>query len=170
MSNSRRRGFLAAVTLATALVVAGAPAASATAKPEIKVSGGVTQPVFSYQDAIREHVRVQSPVDSDGDGKKDLVRVDIIRPKESGSGLKVPVIMHESPYYDNPGVGFEAEQQDVRRERERDEVPDVLRQLLRAARVRVRVRRHDRHQVVRRLPDLRRRLRRARRQGGRSTG
>ncbi|MFI0420970.1 CocE/NonD family hydrolase [Spongiactinospora sp. 9N601] len=109
MSNSQRRGFLAAVTLATALAVAGAPAASATAKPKIKVSGGLTQPVFSYQDAIREHVRVQSTVDSDGDGKKDLVRVDIIRPKESGSGLKVPVIMHESPYYDNPGVGFEIE-------------------------------------------------------------
>ncbi|MFI6735335.1 CocE/NonD family hydrolase [Nonomuraea sp. NPDC050451] len=107
MSTSQRRGVLAAVTLATALVVAGAPAASATAEPEIEVSGGLTQPVFSYQDAIREHVRVQSPVDSDGDGKKDLVRVDIIRPKESGSGLKVPVIMHESPYYDEPGVGFE---------------------------------------------------------------
>src|SRR5262245_35318181 len=109
MSNSRRRGFLAAVALATALAVAGAPAASATAKPKIKVSGGLTQPVFSYADAIREHVRVQSTVDSDGDGKKDLIRVDIIRPKESDSGLKVPVIMQESPYYDNPGVGFEIE-------------------------------------------------------------
>ncbi|MEV4170161.1 CocE/NonD family hydrolase [Nonomuraea sp. NPDC049709] len=109
MFKSQRRGFLAAVTLATTLVIAGAPAASATAKPEIKISGGLTQPVFSYKDAIREHVRVQSSVDSDGDGKKDLVRVDIIRPKESGSGLKVPVIMQESPYYDNPGVGFEIE-------------------------------------------------------------
>ncbi|WP_327085568.1 CocE/NonD family hydrolase [Nonomuraea sp. NBC_01738] len=109
MSFPKRRGFLAAVALAIPLAVAVAPAASATAKPEIDVSGGLTQPVFSYQDAIREHVRVQSPVDSDGDGKKDLLRVDIIRPKESGSGLKVPVIMHESPYYDVPGVGFENE-------------------------------------------------------------
>ncbi|MEU5869611.1 CocE/NonD family hydrolase [Nonomuraea sp. NPDC047529] len=109
MSNPQWRGVLAAVALALPLVVAAAPVASATAKPEIKVSGGLTQPVFSYQDAIREHVRVQSPVDSDGDGKKDLVRVDIIRPKESGSALKVPVIMHESPYYDVPGVGYEIE-------------------------------------------------------------
>ncbi|MFI7440733.1 CocE/NonD family hydrolase [Nonomuraea indica] len=95
----------------TPLVIAGAPAASATAGPAVEVAGGLTQPVFSYQDAIREHVRVQSPVDSDGDGdgKKDLVRVDIIRPRESGSGLKVPVIMHESPYYDDPGVGYEIE-------------------------------------------------------------
>ncbi|MGN9783510.1 CocE/NonD family hydrolase [Nonomuraea sp. ZG12] len=108
MSKSQRRGFLPAVALATALVVvvAGAPAASATAKPKIEISGGLTQPVFSYEDAIREYVRVQSPVDSDGDGKKDLVRVDIIRPKETGSGLKVPVIMHQSPYFDEPGVGF----------------------------------------------------------------
>ncbi len=109
MSNRPRRGLLAAVTLAIPLVIADAPAASAADKPEIKVSGGVTQPVFSYQDAIREHVRVQSPVDSDGDGKKDLIRVDIIRPKESGSGLKVPVIMHESPAFDEPGAGFEVE-------------------------------------------------------------
>ncbi|GAA3586421.1 Xaa-Pro dipeptidyl-peptidase [Nonomuraea rosea] len=109
MLASQRRRFLAAVTLTTALVVAGAPAASAAAEPEIKVSDGVTQPVFSYADAIREHVRVQAPVDSDGDGKKDLVRVDIIRPKESGSGLRVPVIMQETPYYDDPGVGYEIE-------------------------------------------------------------
>ncbi|MEU7900953.1 hypothetical protein AB0B45_50025 [Nonomuraea sp. NPDC049152] len=107
MSNLQRRALLAAVPLATALVVGGAPAASATAEPTIEVSGGATQPVFSYQDAIREHVQVESPVDSDGDGKKDLVRVDIIRPKESDSGLKVPVIMHQSPYFDKPGAGFE---------------------------------------------------------------
>src|SRR5688500_655671 len=98
MSKSQRRGFLPTVALALVVVVAGAPAASATAKPKIEVSGGLTQPVFSYEDAIREYVRVQSPVDSDGDGKKDLVRVDIIRPKETSSGLKVPVIMHQSPY------------------------------------------------------------------------
>jgi X-Pro dipeptidyl-peptidase len=107
MSYVQRRRLLAAVAFAT--VVANATATNAAEKPAIEVSGGVTQPVFSYEDAIREHVRVQSTVDSDGDGKKDLVRVDIIRPKESGSGLKVPVIMHESPYYDDPGVGFELE-------------------------------------------------------------
>ena len=35
--------------------------------------------------------------------------MDIIRPKESGAGLKVPVIMDESPYYDNVGRGNEGE-------------------------------------------------------------
>jgi X-Pro dipeptidyl-peptidase len=98
-----------AAALAIPLVIAGAPAASVTAEPKIEVSGQLTQPVFSYENAIREHVRVQSTVDSDGDGKKDLVRVDIIRPKESGPGLKVPVIMQESPYFGEPGVGFEVE-------------------------------------------------------------
>jgi X-Pro dipeptidyl-peptidase len=107
---SSRRGILAsAIAVAAALAVAGAPAAQAAKKPAIKVSGGVTQPVFSYADAIREYVRVESSVDADHDGKKDLIRVDIIRPKESGAGFKVPVIMDESPYYDNLGRGNESE-------------------------------------------------------------
>jgi X-Pro dipeptidyl-peptidase len=107
---SSRRGILAsAIAVVAALAVTGAPAAHAAQNPAIKVSGGVTQPVFSYQDAIREYVRVQSSVDADRDGKKDLIRVDIIRPKESGAGFKVPVIMDESPYYDNLGRGNEGE-------------------------------------------------------------
>ena len=55
------------------------------------VKDGVTQPVFSYKDAIREHVYVESSVDSDRDGRKDRVNVDIIRPEETEHGLKVPV-------------------------------------------------------------------------------
>ncbi|MGI5226446.1 Xaa-Pro dipeptidyl-peptidase [Actinoallomurus sp. CA-142502] len=110
MPISPRRGLLAAaIATAAALAVTGAPAAHAAKKPTIKVSDGVTQPVFSYADAIREYVRVESPVDADHDGKKDLIRVDIIRPKESGPDFKVPVIMDESPYYDNLGRGNEGE-------------------------------------------------------------
>ncbi|MGW2144876.1 Xaa-Pro dipeptidyl-peptidase [Nonomuraea bangladeshensis] len=95
-----------AVTLATTTVTA-LPARAAT--PTITVENGRTQPVFSYADAVREHVYVESPVDSDADGALDKVRVDIIRPKESGPGLKVPVIIDESPYYDNSGRGNEGE-------------------------------------------------------------
>ena len=111
MHTTVRRGVLAAVAVAAAaaLAMAGTPAADAAKKPSITVADGVTQPVFSYQDAIREYVRVQSPVDADGDGRKDLIRVDIIRPKETNAGLKVPVIMDESPYYDNAGRGNEGE-------------------------------------------------------------
>jgi X-Pro dipeptidyl-peptidase len=90
------------------MVVGTTPAGAAT-QPKIKVERGVTQPVFSYADAIREYVYVESSVDSDGDGTKDRVRVDIIRPKESDRGLKVPAIIDESPYYDNSGRGNEAE-------------------------------------------------------------
>ncbi|GAA2904653.1 Xaa-Pro dipeptidyl-peptidase [Streptosporangium fragile] len=94
---------------AFAVVTVGAVPAHATATPSITIEQGRTQPVFSYADAIREHVYVESGVDSDSDGRPDRVRVDIIRPKESGPGLKVPVIMDESPYYDNSGRGNEAE-------------------------------------------------------------
>ncbi|MFC0862881.1 Xaa-Pro dipeptidyl-peptidase [Sphaerimonospora cavernae] len=92
-----------------ALVMVGATPAHATAEPGITIDRGRTQPVFSYADAIREHVYVESSVDSDADGRLDRVRVDIIRPRESGPGLKVPVIIDESPYYDNSGRGNEAE-------------------------------------------------------------
>jgi X-Pro dipeptidyl-peptidase len=96
--------MVTAVAVATGLAVAMAPAARAVERPAIRISGGLTEPVFSYRDAVREYVRVQSPVDSDGDGRKDLIRADIVRPRESGSGLRVPVIMHASPYFD-VGVG-----------------------------------------------------------------
>jgi predicted acyl esterase len=110
MRMSFRRRVLTSIAMTAALAAAGMPAAHAVAKkPAIRVTADGTQPVFSYEDAIREYVNVQSSVDSDGDGKKDLIRVDIIRPKESDEGLKVPVIMDESPYYDNLGRGNESE-------------------------------------------------------------
>jgi X-Pro dipeptidyl-peptidase len=104
-----RFSVLLALPIAVALAATGATAASAAGRPAITVSGGRSQPVFSYADATREYVRVQSPVDADHDGKKDLIRVDIIRPKESGPKMRVPVIMDESPYYDNLGRGNESE-------------------------------------------------------------
>ncbi|WP_157246203.1 Xaa-Pro dipeptidyl-peptidase [Nonomuraea typhae] len=100
---------LAPVITAVAVTLALATPAQAAADPAVTVANGRTQPVFSYADAVREHVYVESPLDGDADGKLDRVRVDIIRPKESGPGLKVPVIIDESPYYDNSGRGNEAE-------------------------------------------------------------
>ncbi|WP_327090791.1 Xaa-Pro dipeptidyl-peptidase [Nonomuraea sp. NBC_01738] len=97
---------LAAAVLVLAIAT---PAQAVTADPQVTVANGRTQPVFSYADAVREHVYVESSVDGDGDGALDRVRVDIIRPKESGPRLKVPVIIDESPYYDNSGRGNEGE-------------------------------------------------------------
>lgn len=64
----------------------------------IEVKNGMTQPVFSLEDAIVERVFVETSVDSDQDGKLDRVRADIIRPRETDQGLKVPVIYEMSPY------------------------------------------------------------------------
>ncbi|TDD74498.1 Xaa-Pro dipeptidyl-peptidase [Actinomadura darangshiensis] len=100
---------VAVLTGAALAGTGGGATALARTSPKIVVKDGVTQPAFSYKDAIREHVYVESGVDSDLDGEKDRVNVDIIRPKETEQGLKVPVIMDESPYYDNAGRGNESE-------------------------------------------------------------
>lgn len=47
--------------------------ATAEAATELIVRKGKTQPVFSYADAIRETVYVETPVDSDADGWKGRV-------------------------------------------------------------------------------------------------
>ena len=98
-----------AVLTGAALTMSGGATALARTAPAIVVKDGVTQPVFSYEDAIREHVYVETGLDSDRDGKRDRVNVDIIRPRETEQGLKVPVIIDESPYYDNAGRGNESE-------------------------------------------------------------
>ncbi|KZZ83139.1 Xaa-Pro dipeptidyl-peptidase [Bacillus sp. SJS] len=64
----------------------------------VLVRDGMTQPIFSMEEAITETVFVEVPLDSDKDGKRDRVHADIIRPKETEKGLKVPVIFEMSPY------------------------------------------------------------------------
>ncbi|MGI5284029.1 Xaa-Pro dipeptidyl-peptidase [Nonomuraea polychroma] len=90
-----------AVPLAAILIAAltgTTPAAAGT--PAIKVENNATQPVFSRADAIKQTVFVEvAGTDSDNDGAPDRVAVDILRPKETDQGLKVPVIMEASPYY-----------------------------------------------------------------------
>ncbi|WP_089244132.1 Xaa-Pro dipeptidyl-peptidase [Asanoa hainanensis] len=82
--------------------VAASPAAAApadTPPPHIVVADGMTQPVFSFADAIEERVYVQTPVDTDHDGQLDRVAIDISRPAETATqGFKVPVIFEQSPY------------------------------------------------------------------------
>ena len=83
--------------IALVMLLAGAPAA--TAPPGIVVRDGMTQPAFSYADAVREKLFVESPVDTDRDGKKDRVAIYVTRPKETGQGLKVASILEGSPYF-----------------------------------------------------------------------
>jgi X-Pro dipeptidyl-peptidase len=63
-------------------------------------------PVYSYQNAVRESVWVQTSLDNDGDGVPDKVAVDIVRPRAQ---VKVPVILEGSPYYACCGRGNESE-------------------------------------------------------------
>ncbi len=115
----------ALVTFPVAIAVVGAalgvPAQGSTSS--IAVAQGMTQPVFSYDAAIRETVYVQSTVDRDMDGDLDLMATDIIRPQESDGELKVPVIYEQSPYYQTLGRGNEAE---IKQEEDGDFVPEFF--------------------------------------------
>ncbi|WP_326558721.1 Xaa-Pro dipeptidyl-peptidase [Micromonospora sp. NBC_01796] len=86
-------------TLVLTAPVAPAAAGTRTPPPTIVVSDGMTQPVFSLADAIEERVFVQTPLDTDHDGRLDRVAIDISRPAETATrGFKVPVIFEHSPY------------------------------------------------------------------------
>ncbi len=82
------------------------PAASEDGPDAIVVEDDATQPVFSYEDAIRDVVKVEGAVSSqDGDDELDRIHVDIIRPAASDDGLEVPTIILPSPYFAELGVG-----------------------------------------------------------------
>jgi X-Pro dipeptidyl-peptidase len=101
------RGLLRGIIVLAAWLVTS-PAALA-AQPSVVVEDGVTQPVFGYADAIRERVWVDADIDSDRDGSDDQIAVDIMRPAATEQGLKVPVIIDDSPYYQTLGRGNESE-------------------------------------------------------------
>lgn len=89
-----------AVTAALGTVLA----TIATPVPAAAQDVDETKPIYSYQAAIREDVFVEAPIDSDKDGKPDRIAIQIMRPKETATGLKTPVIMEPSPYYKAPGT------------------------------------------------------------------
>ncbi|MGR3908127.1 Xaa-Pro dipeptidyl-peptidase [Burkholderia sp. SR8] len=72
------------------------PASGGRYKPVI--SNGQVQPSLSGG-TIEENAWVDTPVDSDGDGTKDRIHVRIVRPSETASGARTPVIVLASPYY-----------------------------------------------------------------------
>ena len=65
------------------------------------------KPLASFDPAkfIREVVYIETDMDTDFDGKADLVKAEIMRPIESDHGLKVPIIFTASPY--NQGTNDE---------------------------------------------------------------
>ncbi|MFF4182607.1 Xaa-Pro dipeptidyl-peptidase [Streptomyces sp. NPDC001691] len=101
-SRSLRSFVVAAVAALTAVLLAPAGAQAAHARE--------SRPVYSYENAIREAVWVDTGLDGDGDGRGDRVAVDIVRPREPAQqGRKVPVIMDASPYYSCCGRGNESQ-------------------------------------------------------------
>jgi X-Pro dipeptidyl-peptidase len=107
MSKPRLRWLALIAGVLTALSVAATPASASTIP---YVHGDHTVPVYSYANAIRESVWVQTGLDNDHDGVGDKVAVDLVRPREAAAGhLKVPVVMEASPYYACCGRGNESE-------------------------------------------------------------
>ena len=62
-------------------------------------------PVFENPDEwIKEDLWVETEFDTDGDGKKDRMHVDVTRPRQTETeGLKLPVIYESSPYFSGTG-------------------------------------------------------------------
>lgn len=59
---------------------------------------GAAQPIFPYETVIREVVYVETPNDTDGDGKADLVKVLVQRPAATEQGMKAASIYEARPY------------------------------------------------------------------------
>jgi X-Pro dipeptidyl-peptidase len=114
MRSTLVRVALAVALLSAPLALAVSPTSASTGAEVTTVTtpyvlkDGKTQPVYSYQNAIRESVWVKAP-DGNGDGQKDLVTVDIVRPRELDGKAKIPVIIDPSPYYLCCGRGNEGE-------------------------------------------------------------
>jgi X-Pro dipeptidyl-peptidase len=102
-----------AVSCAGAQVPESAPPAGA--EPALAVSeaaeavfvDGQAQIVDAFvnpQQWIRHDLWVETPFDSDGDGRPDRVHVDVTRPAQTDDhGLRVPVVYETSPYYSGTG-------------------------------------------------------------------
>src|SRR4051794_34276943 len=88
------------VTVAVAAVLAASAVHAQTAKPTF--ANGMAQVVPAFQDSstwIRQDLWVETNFDSDRDGKKDRVHVDVTRPRQTDDGLKVSVLYSASPYF-----------------------------------------------------------------------
>lgn len=87
--------------LALKLVLSAIPGQNQAAKPVFVDGQAQVVPEFSTSsDWIRENLWVETEFDSDRDGKRDRVHVDVTRQKQTATeGLKVPVIYESSPYF-----------------------------------------------------------------------
>ncbi|WP_283678479.1 Xaa-Pro dipeptidyl-peptidase [Lentilactobacillus sp. Marseille-Q4993] len=70
------------------------------------IFNGKTQAIADTTKLIWEVVYVEAPLDSDNDGKRDLLKVNIIRPSETETGTKVPTVFTADPYGEGMNVDW----------------------------------------------------------------
>ncbi|WP_406012395.1 Xaa-Pro dipeptidyl-peptidase [Streptomyces sp. NBC_00984] len=105
--SSHRSLVVAAVAALMAVLLSPAGAQGAGARES---GPPKSMPIYSYGNAVRESVWVDTGLDGDGDGRSDRVAADIVRPREPArQGRKIPVIMDASPYYSCCGRGNESQ-------------------------------------------------------------
>ena len=69
-----------------------------------ELENGVSAPQFNFAEAIEETVLVETALDTDFDGARDVVRIRISRPLETETeGYDVPVVFEQSPYRGDTG-------------------------------------------------------------------
>lgn len=66
------------------------------------VDNGMILPWLSMRPPLKSNVMVQTPFDTDQDGKLDRIALRIVQPAEVAEGLKTPVIVRPSVYYADP--------------------------------------------------------------------
>ncbi len=92
-----RLATLASIALGTRVLAQPAPKAAPV------FVNGMAQIVPAFQDSstwIRQELWVETNFDTDHDGKKDRVHVDVTRPRQTETeGLKVSILYGSSPYY-----------------------------------------------------------------------
>jgi X-Pro dipeptidyl-peptidase len=93
--------FVASLAVASLVLQVAADQGPSKAGPVFE--NGQAQVVPAFEDEsqwIRERLWVETEFDSDKDGAKDRVFVDVTRQRQTDTeGLKVPVIYESSPYY-----------------------------------------------------------------------
>jgi X-Pro dipeptidyl-peptidase len=95
-------GALLAFTGCTTRRATTAAAAEVPVPSPYVITDGQSQVVAAFADTtqwIRERLWVETEFDSDFDGKRDRVHVDVTRPGPTATGLKVPVVYETSPYF-----------------------------------------------------------------------
>lgn len=102
MSSKPRRRWVALILAAAMAATFAVPASATPAPTEPSFDNGESQPVFPTGSAnwVNHELWIETEVDSDFDGRRDLVHADVSRVTETDTaGLKVPVVLEVSPYY-----------------------------------------------------------------------